>query len=123
MNGNKNSNFHIFSEFAERRCSSEGKWENKPGTPESIRGWTNYTPCYFPEILELINKLGAEAEVSRWRWLFGLMDLVGMQEAAAAAAAAACFHFCADEIFMQTPLERARHHHIPPVRSIIIAMH
>lgn len=51
-------------EFAERRCSDEGKWEGKPGQLASSRGWTNYTPCYYPEILELLNRLGKDGEVS-----------------------------------------------------------
>ncbi|KAG5680989.1 hypothetical protein PVAND_010463 [Polypedilum vanderplanki] len=46
------------NKFAERRCSREGKWESKPGTPESPLGWTNYTPCYLPEIYDLLQKLG-----------------------------------------------------------------
>lgn len=44
----------IFSEFAERRCTIEGIWETKPG---NLNGWTNYTPCYTPELFELIKKL------------------------------------------------------------------
>ncbi|XP_058821177.1 PDF receptor isoform X5 [Topomyia yanbarensis] len=47
------------TEFAERRCSSEGQWEGKPGVPASVLGWTNYTPCYSPEVLQLFKKLYA----------------------------------------------------------------
>lgn len=50
------------SKFAERRCSSEGKWEGKPGS-ESLQGWTNYTNCYLPEVLELLRKLGNSKEI------------------------------------------------------------
>ncbi|CAG9805319.1 unnamed protein product [Chironomus riparius] len=48
------------SKFAERRCSNDGKWEGRLGSTDSARGWTNYTPCYLPEILELITKMGED---------------------------------------------------------------
>uniref|UniRef100_A0A182FR52 G-protein coupled receptors family 2 profile 2 domain-containing protein n=1 Tax=Anopheles albimanus TaxID=7167 RepID=A0A182FR52_ANOAL len=47
------------TEFAERRCSAEGQWEGKPGTPPTLSGWTNYTPCYSPEVIQLFRKLYA----------------------------------------------------------------
>ncbi|XP_035773075.1 PDF receptor-like [Anopheles albimanus] len=47
------------SKFAERRCSAEGQWEGKPGTPPTLSGWTNYTPCYSPEVIQLFRKLYA----------------------------------------------------------------
>lgn len=50
------------TEFAERRCSDEGKWEGKPGGDPASNGWTNYTNCYLPEILELLKKLGNKDE-------------------------------------------------------------
>lgn len=46
-------------EFAERRCSAEGQWEGKPGSPPTLHGWTNYTPCYSPEVIQLFRKLYA----------------------------------------------------------------
>lgn len=48
-------------ESAERRCSSEGQWEGKPGIIQqpNSKGWTNYTPCYTPELFQLIKKLYA----------------------------------------------------------------
>jgi hypothetical protein len=55
-------------EFVERRCSSEGRWQVKPGSnSNNTQGWTNYTSCYTPEILELMMKLGNDSvkEVSR----------------------------------------------------------
>lgn len=53
--------FFKFLEFAERRCSAEGQWESRPGT-NTTTGWTNYTPCYIPEVLQLFRKLGNEDE-------------------------------------------------------------
>lgn len=51
-------------EFAERRCSSGGKWEGKPGASlVNNQGWTNYTNCYLPGVLKLLRKLGNETEV------------------------------------------------------------
>ncbi|XP_058117660.1 PDF receptor [Anopheles ziemanni] len=47
------------SKFAERRCSAEGQWEGKPGSPATLVGWTNYTPCYSPEVIQLFRKLYA----------------------------------------------------------------
>ncbi|XP_040175431.1 PDF receptor isoform X3 [Anopheles arabiensis] len=47
------------SKFAERRCSAEGQWEGKPGSPPTLHGWTNYTPCYSPEVIQLFRKLYA----------------------------------------------------------------
>ncbi|KAF7993218.1 hypothetical protein HCN44_006278 [Aphidius gifuensis] len=49
------------SKFAERRCSVNGSWEGrgKFGEQDSPNGWTNYTPCFTPEMLMLIRKLYA----------------------------------------------------------------
>lgn len=50
----------FLQEFAERKCSDDGRWEGKNGTPgerDSPNGWTNYTPCFTPEMLLLIRKL------------------------------------------------------------------
>ncbi|CAL8147634.1 unnamed protein product [Orchesella dallaii] len=44
-----------------RVCSGTGKWLDKDGIPSST-GWTNYTPCLTPEILEIIRKLGSHDE-------------------------------------------------------------
>lgn len=56
------------TKFAERRCSAEGRWEGKPGSTFNSLGWTNYTPCYSPEVIQLFRKLYAggsndEAEI------------------------------------------------------------
>ncbi|XP_062714595.1 PDF receptor isoform X2 [Aedes albopictus] len=45
------------TKFAERRCSAEGRWEGRPGTTPTTLGWTNYTPCYSPEVIQLFRKL------------------------------------------------------------------
>lgn len=52
------------SEFAERRCSEEGRWEGKHGAT-SANGWTNYTNCFTPEVRELMRKLGSDNEVHK----------------------------------------------------------
>lgn len=58
------------AEFAEKICGDDGRWEGSGGAfggEDLPHGWTNYTPCYRPEILILIKKLYADrvtAEVS-----------------------------------------------------------
>ncbi|CAG7705420.1 unnamed protein product, partial [Allacma fusca] len=32
-----------------RRCDASGQWLNRDGVPDG-KGWTNYTPCFTPEI-------------------------------------------------------------------------
>ena len=48
-----------FLEFAERKCSDDGRWEDGPGTAAnpSLEGYTNYSNCYRPEIFDLMNRL------------------------------------------------------------------
>uniref|UniRef100_A0A8D8ISA7 PDF receptor n=2 Tax=Culex pipiens TaxID=7175 RepID=A0A8D8ISA7_CULPI len=67
------------SKFAERRCSAEGRWEGrgKDASPNML-GWTNYTPCYSPEVIQLFRKLYAggsngEADVSGDKCFFSLL--------------------------------------------------
>lgn len=50
--------FFSFIESAERRCSSEGQWESRLGEPDPI-GWTNFTPCFRPEVNRLLKKIYA----------------------------------------------------------------
>ncbi|CAO1380408.1 unnamed protein product [Diamesa hyperborea] len=47
------------SKYAQRRCSDEGKWEGRDGIAHANNnnGWTNYTPCYVPEVVQLFRKL------------------------------------------------------------------
>jgi hypothetical protein len=48
----------VFAEHTYKRCSVDGRWEGKDeGDFSTPQGWTNYTPCFTPEILELIRKL------------------------------------------------------------------
>lgn len=55
---------HDTSEYAVRKCSTEGFWEGKPGVlSTSTVGWTNYSGCYFPEFKKLLDQLGEEREV------------------------------------------------------------
>lgn len=51
----------LFIEFAERRCGLDGRWEGKSNitSPENSNGWTNYTPCFPPEVQDLLNRLYA----------------------------------------------------------------
>lgn len=52
--------FFCIPEYAERRCSREGKWEGKLGAaPIDPVGWTNYTPCFPPEMRQLFKKVYA----------------------------------------------------------------
>lgn len=48
----------IYIESAERRCSSEGHWESRLGEPDPV-GWTNFTPCFRPEVNILLKKIYA----------------------------------------------------------------
>ncbi|XP_034943280.1 PDF receptor [Chelonus insularis] len=50
------------TKFAERICSDDGKWLGRNGERELSNGWTNYTPCFTPEMLILIRKLYAGNE-------------------------------------------------------------
>lgn len=49
---------HFITESAERRCSSEGQWESRFGEPDPV-GWTNFTPCFRPEVSRLLKKIYA----------------------------------------------------------------
>ncbi|XP_011501338.1 PREDICTED: PDF receptor [Ceratosolen solmsi marchali] len=51
--------------FVEKHCDEDGQWEGRSGTPgdrDSPNGWTNYTPCFTPEMLLLIRKLYTGSE-------------------------------------------------------------
>lgn len=51
------------TKFATKRCSIDGRWEGKvSGDYTNPQGWTNYTPCYTPEMLELFRKLYTGSE-------------------------------------------------------------
>lgn len=58
---------HDTTEFAVRKCSTEGFWEGKPGVVStSTVGWTDFSGCYFPEFKKLLEQLGEEREVRFW---------------------------------------------------------
>ncbi|ODM89688.1 PDF receptor [Orchesella cincta] len=46
-------------ETAFRICGEHGRWLDGQGIPSS-NGWTNYTPCLTPEILEIMRRLGSK---------------------------------------------------------------
>lgn len=57
--------FFCCAEFVEKRCGDDGRWEGRAGTAgerDSPNGWTNYTPCFTPEMLLLIRKLYTGSE-------------------------------------------------------------
>ncbi|CAG7733942.1 unnamed protein product, partial [Allacma fusca] len=47
---------------AYRHCDASGHWLNKDGVPDE-KGWTNYTPCFTPEIFALIKRLYSGTEI------------------------------------------------------------
>ncbi|XP_047486299.1 PDF receptor-like [Penaeus chinensis] len=49
---------------AYRTCSSEGRWMGKDPFSNATNGWTNYTACFTPNVLDLLNQLysGTEEE-------------------------------------------------------------
>ncbi|XP_075214183.1 PDF receptor-like [Lycorma delicatula] len=58
------------TKFATKRCSPEGRWEGRqPGDLSRPQGWTNYTPCYTPEMVELFKKLYLGSEKSAMKKL------------------------------------------------------
>jgi hypothetical protein len=44
-----------------RKCGMNGKWIGRFGE-DSEKGWTNYTPCFTPEIRDIMRRLGSEDE-------------------------------------------------------------
>lgn len=57
-------NFNIYDfllciGYAERRCSTKGEWigRNVTSDAQTQAGWTNYTPCYTPEMQHIMNML------------------------------------------------------------------
>ncbi|XP_046741752.1 PDF receptor [Diprion similis] len=65
------------TKFVEKRCGEDGQWEGREGSfagrgspvsggSENVHGeshgWTNYTPCFTPEMLQLIRKLYSGSE-------------------------------------------------------------
>ena len=53
------------TEFVEKRCGEDGRWEGREGAAserDTPSGWTNYTPCFTREMLQLIRKLHTGSE-------------------------------------------------------------
>ncbi|GAB0093914.1 GPCR, family 2, extracellular hormone receptor domain [Sergentomyia squamirostris] len=56
------------TKYAERRCSTKGDWLGKNGTldfPATQTGWTNYTPCYTPEMRYIIEMLYIDGDTAK----------------------------------------------------------
>lgn len=45
-----------------RICGSNGMWLDRYGLPNEV-GWTNYTPCFTQEMVELIRRLNSGSEI------------------------------------------------------------
>ncbi|XP_052857292.1 PDF receptor isoform X1 [Drosophila gunungcola] len=47
--------------FAIRKCELDGRWGSRPNATEvSPPGWTDYGPCYKPEIIRLMQQMGSK---------------------------------------------------------------
>ncbi|EDW46322.1 GM23511 [Drosophila sechellia] len=47
--------------FANRKCELDGRWGSRPNATEvSPPGWTDYGPCYKPEIIRLMQQMGSK---------------------------------------------------------------
>lgn len=67
--------FHI-TEFASRRCDTEGRWEGRFPDQENPTGWTNFTGCYTAEIKALMDRLNPSSEsdlMVKYNFIFFLM--------------------------------------------------
>lgn len=51
-----------------RKCGINGKWVGRFGE-DSEKGWTNYTPCFTPEIRDIMRRLGSEDEAQVTKFL------------------------------------------------------
>ncbi|KRF80615.1 uncharacterized protein Dvir_GJ16778, isoform B [Drosophila virilis] len=48
----------ITSEFANRKCELDGHWAGRPNsTEQKPTGWTDYGPCYKPEVIRLMQEI------------------------------------------------------------------
>ncbi|XP_026759369.3 PDF receptor-like [Galleria mellonella] len=48
--------------FANRRCGDDGLWIGRRGNKSNEVGWTNYMPCFPPEVQELLMKVYEDDE-------------------------------------------------------------
>ena len=49
----------FFLEFATKNCTAQGIWApaaGKPYNPLKPQGWTNFTPCFIPEVQQLFKQ-------------------------------------------------------------------
>ncbi|KAH8420366.1 hypothetical protein KR009_009648 [Drosophila setifemur] len=47
--------------MANRRCELDGKWGIRPNASEPYpSGWTDYGPCYKPEVIRLMQQMGSK---------------------------------------------------------------
>ncbi|EDV32807.2 uncharacterized protein Dana_GF22215, isoform I [Drosophila ananassae] len=47
--------------FANRKCELDGRWGSRPNATEpSPAGWTDYGPCYKPEVIRLMQSMGSK---------------------------------------------------------------
>lgn len=54
-------NFIIITEFANRKCELDGRWGTRPNATEAnATGWTDYGPCYKPEVIRLMQQMGSK---------------------------------------------------------------
>lgn len=49
--------FTLFAEFANRKCELNGQWGSRPNDTYNPNGWTDYQPCYKPEVNELMQQV------------------------------------------------------------------
>lgn len=47
----------FFTEFANRKCELNGHWGGRPNEPINPNGWTDYNPCFKPEVKTLLEKV------------------------------------------------------------------
>ena len=46
-----------------KHCDASGRWNGKDATDfDLVQGWTNYTPCFTPELQELMKELYSGSE-------------------------------------------------------------
>nr|XP_026490331.1 PDF receptor [Vanessa tameamea] len=51
------------SKFAYRQCGPEGLWEGRHANQANAKGWTNFTPCFPPDLQALIAEVFNEHNV------------------------------------------------------------
>ncbi|XP_030377972.1 PDF receptor [Scaptodrosophila lebanonensis] len=50
--------------FANRKCELDGHWGGRPNeTDPNHMGWTDYGPCYTPEVTQLMQQINADFDV------------------------------------------------------------